>query len=128
MFTLDQINEIHKRLGKQTTLSKYLQALKAIGISKCDSFITDGHSEYFGINNQKIVSPPAHKKLTIAAISNREYLLKHLSVHEQGKTDYLKMSQGLAESGTEKWSFDTAKMTITYYDKKGNELLVEAIK
>jgi uncharacterized protein YbcV (DUF1398 family) len=39
----------------------------------------------------------------------------------------LEMSRGLADSGVEKWTFDTHKMTITYYDKDGTELLVEAI-
>ena len=34
------------------------------------------------------------------------------------------MSKGLADSGIEKWTFDTNKMTITYYDKGGNEILV----
>jgi|SRR5688572_23272874 len=128
MFTLDQINDVHDRLGKQTTLPEYLQALKAIGVEKYDSFITDGHSEYFGKENQKLVSPPEHKKLTIANASHREGLLKHLSLHNKGKTDYLEMSQGLADCGTEKWSFDTSKMTITYYDKEGSEMLVEAIE
>lgn len=127
MFTLDQINEIHERLGKQATLPEYLLALKAIGVDKYDSFITDGHSEYFGKDNQKIVSLPVHKKLIIANTSNREDLLKHLSLHNQGKTDYLEMSRGLADSGTERWSFDTSKMTITYSDKEGQEMLVEAI-
>lgn len=128
MFTLAQINDIHERLGKRATLLEYLQALRAIGVRKYDSFLADGHSEYFGIDNQKIVSPPVHKKLTIANRSNREDLLRHLSLHNQDKTDYLEMSQGLADSGTEKWSFDTSKMTITYYDKEGREMLVEAIE
>ena len=128
MFTLDQINDIHERFGKQTTLPEYLQALKAIGVDKYDSFITDGHSEYFGKDNQKLVSPPAHNKLTIASKSNREGLLKHLSLHNQGRTNYLEISQGLADSGTEKWSFDTSKMTIIYYDIEGREMLVEAIE
>ena len=51
MFTLDQINEIHKRFGKQATLPEYLQELKAVGVDTCDSFIIEGHSEYFGINH-----------------------------------------------------------------------------
>ena len=93
MFTLDQINDIHERLGKQTTLPEYLKALKAIGVDNYDSFITDGHSEYFGKDNQRVVSPPVHKRLTIASTSNRESLLKHLSLHNQGETDYLEMSQ-----------------------------------
>ena len=37
------------------------------------------------------------------------------------------MSQGLAESGVEKWTFDTHALTITYYDKAGNILLSESL-
>jgi hypothetical protein len=37
------------------------------------------------------------------------------------------MSKGLADSGVEKWIFDTSRMTIAYHDKAGNELLVEPI-
>ena len=88
---------------------------------------TDGHSEYYGNDNQKVVSPPVHEKFTIAKTSSREGLLRHLNLHNQGKTNYVEMSKGLAESGIEKWTFDTSKMTITYYDKDGHRMLVEAI-
>jgi uncharacterized protein YbcV (DUF1398 family) len=128
MFTLDQINDIHNRLGKQTALPLYLMALNAIGVDKYDSFITDGHSEYYGKDDHKVVSPAVHENLSIANTSNRGEFLKHLRLHEQGKTNYFEMSQGLADSGTEKWTFDTTKMTITYYDIEGHELLVEDIK
>jgi uncharacterized protein YbcV (DUF1398 family) len=37
------------------------------------------------------------------------------------------MSKGLADSGVKKWTFDTNNMTLTYYDKAGNEMLAEAI-
>ena len=127
MFTLDQINDIHTRLGKQASLPDYLRALNEIGVDIQDSFITDGHSEYHGADKQKLVSAPEHEKLTVADISNREGLLIHLNLHEQGKTDYLQMSQGLADSGIEKWTFDSRQMTIAYYDKAGNELLLEDI-
>jgi len=127
MFTLDQINDIHQRFGKQATLPQYLQALKTIGVEKYESFLTDGHSEYYGTDNQKIASPPVHEKFTIAKTSNREGLLRHLNLHNQGKTNYLEMSKGLADSGIEKWTFDTGKMTIAYYDKDGHRMLVEAI-
>jgi uncharacterized protein YbcV (DUF1398 family) len=128
MFTLNQISDIHTRLGKKTTLHEYLVALKAIGVDRYDSFLTDGHSEYFGKNNQKIASAPMHKKLAVANTSNQEGLLKYISLHEQSKIGYLEMSQGLAESGIQKWSFDTSKMTISYYDREGHEMLVEAIE
>lgn len=57
-----------------------------------------------------------------------ERLGKHFSLHEQGKTNYVQMSQGLAESGIEKWTFDTNRMTIVYDDTEGNEMLVEIIE
>ncbi len=51
--------------------------------------------------------------------------MEHLTLHEGSQTSYIEMSQGLAESGVEKWTFDTINMTMTYYDKSGNKLLVE---
>ncbi len=126
-FTLNQIIDIHERFGKLSTLLQYLQALKAIGVNWYDSFAADGHSEYFGNDNQKVVSLPVHLTLTIAKTSSQDDLQKHLSLHNQGKINYLEMSKRLAESGIEKWTFDTSKMTITYYDGDGHKLLVETI-
>jgi len=75
-----------------------------------------------------IKSPAVHEKLTVADTSNREELLEHLNLHNQHRTSYLEMSKGLAESGVEKWTVDTNRMTMTFYDKAGNEMLVEAIE
>jgi uncharacterized protein YbcV (DUF1398 family) len=127
MFTLEQINEIHDRLGKAQTLAQYAQALSAIGIETYDSYIMDGHSEYFGKSGYRVVSPSVHEILTIADTSDREQFLKYLNLHNQGQTSYLEMSKGLAESGIEKWTVDTKNMTMTFYDKSENEMLVEAI-
>jgi len=99
MFTLEQINEIHDRLGNAETLAQYVKALNALGIETYDSYIEDGHSEYFGKSGHTVISPPAHEMLTIADTSDKETFLKHLNLHNQGKTSYLEMSQGLAESG-----------------------------
>lgn len=128
MFTLEQIDDIHDRLGRQDTLGQYLQALNAIGVERSDSFIADGHSEHFGKGNETVVTPPTHEVLAIAGTSSRNGLVEHLARHSQGKTSYVEMSKGLADSGVEKWSFDTSALTIAYYDKAGNELLVEAVR
>lgn len=99
MFNLNQINELHDRFGKKSTLHEYLLALNAIGIDKFDSFVTDGYSEYYGVDNQMIISLPVHEKYIIAQTSNKEALPSHLKLHEQGKTDYFEIPKGLAESG-----------------------------
>jgi len=127
MFTIEQIDDLHARLGSAKTLPEYVQALKALGVKRYDSYLADGHSEYFGQGDHKVVSPPVHEVLPVAETSQREMFLQHLSRHEQRQTTYLEMSRGLAQSGIEKWTVDTGRMTMTFYDKAGNEMLVEQI-
>jgi uncharacterized protein YbcV (DUF1398 family) len=127
MFTIDQINAIHEKLGNMKDFSSYVTALKSLGVEKYDSYLTDGHSQYFGAGGYHIESAPVHEKLIIADNSNKERFLGHLKLHGERKTDYMTMSRGLAESGIEKWTVDTNAATISYYDKKGNRLLIETI-
>jgi hypothetical protein len=37
------------------------------------------------------------------------------------------MSRALADHGVEKWTFDTERLTITYFDKAENVLLGEKV-
>ena len=131
MFAIEQINELHDRLGSARTFVEYVLALKALGVERYDSYLADGHSEYFGRGGQdghKVVSPAMHEVLSVAETSQRETFLEHLRRHEQRQTTYLEMSRGLAQSGIEKWTVDTARMTMTFYDKAGAARLVEQIK
>lgn len=127
MFTIQQIDDLHTQLGSAKTLAEYVRALKAIGVERYDSYLADGHSEYFGHDGHTVVSPPVHELLSIAEIGQRETFLEHLRQHEQRKTTYLEMSNGLAESGIEKWTVNTEKMTMTFSDKAGRAMLVEPI-
>ena len=127
MFTLEQINDLHDRLGRAETLAAYLRGLRAIGVVCVDSYLADGHAEFFG-GGHSVVSPPAHHQLAVAETGDREEFLRHLKLHEQGKTSYVEMSEGLARSGIEKWTMDTGTLTVTYYDKAGNEMLAERVE
>ena len=99
MFTLEQIEGLHARLGKAATLAKDVRALRAIGVVHSDSWPSDGHSEYFGAGGHTVRSPPTHDELTIAERGDREGLRHHLKLHEQGRTTYIELSRGLAASG-----------------------------
>ncbi len=127
MFTIDQINDVHARLGSAKRFPEYVRALRALGVELSDSFLADGHSEYFGQGGHRIVSPPVHEVLPVAETGQREAFLQHLGRHERRETTYLEMSRGLAQSGIEKWTVDTGRMTMTFYDKAGREMLVEHI-
>ena len=127
MFTLDQITDIHERLGNKDTLGDYLRALRDIGVETYDSHVSDGHCEYFGADGQKLAGPAFHERLVIAATCDKVLFLQYLQQVEQGGVDYLEMSRSLADNGVEKWVFDTRKLTITYLDKAGNVLLREEV-
>jgi uncharacterized protein YbcV (DUF1398 family) len=127
MFTIEEISDLHARLGSARTLAEYVRALKALGVERYDSCLADGHSEYFGQGGHRIISPPVHDLLPVAETGQRETFLLHLGRHERRETTYLEMSRGLAQSGIEKWTVNTGRMTMTFYDKAGREMLVEQI-
>ncbi|GAC1386500.1 MAG: hypothetical protein NVSMB4_13660 [Acidimicrobiales bacterium] len=95
MFTIEQIDDLHRRLGRAETLPGYVEALAELGVVRYDSFVSDGHSEYFGFDDCVAISPPAHELLPVAADSDRDSFLDQLRRHEHGKTSYLEMSKGL---------------------------------
>lgn len=128
MFTIQQIDDIHTRLGSAKTLVEYVRALRALGVEYYDSYLVDGHSEYFGQGGYKLVSLPEHDPLIIADVAEQEAFLHHLQQHELGRTKYLEMSQGLADAGVEKWTVHTSNLTMTFYDKAGAPLLMKQIQ
>ena len=127
MLTIEQINGLHARLGSSRTFAEYVRALKALGVERYDSYLSDGHSEYFGQGGHIVASPAVQEVLSIAETGQREMFLQHLRRHERHETTYLEMSRGLAQSGIEKWTVDTGRMIMTFYDKAGIEMLVEQI-
>jgi uncharacterized protein YbcV (DUF1398 family) len=127
MATLKQITDIHDRLGTMDTFYEYIKALSALGVERYETYVSDGRSEYYG-DDDKVTSAAQHEPFTISETSNKGMFFEKLGAHLQRKTTPLEMYNGLAESGIEKWIVDIKKMTMTYLDKQGNEILVEAIK
>jgi uncharacterized protein YbcV (DUF1398 family) len=127
MFTIEQIRDIHDRLGTIERFPDYVRELGAIGVVRYDSYVSDGHSEYFAQNGRSVVSAAVHEMLAVNEASDREKVVEHLRLHQLGRTSYLEMSEGLAGSGVEKWAVDTNAMTLTYVDKQGRELVTEVI-
>ncbi|MFC4038329.1 DUF1398 family protein [Dactylosporangium siamense] len=127
MFTLEQITDIHDRLGSRQTLGGYLRALRDIGVETYDSYVTDGHSEYFGADGQRLVGPAFHETFAIAETCDKEQFLQYMQRVEQGGVGYVEMSKAMADHGVEKWTFDTQRLTITYFDSAGTVLLGENV-
>ncbi len=108
MFTMTEIDALHDRLGTAETLADYLRGLAAIGVVRFESLLFDGHTEFFALDGNRVVSPPHREVLNFAEASDRYSFLEHLRHHADKKTTYVEMSAGLTASGVEKWVADTA--------------------
>jgi uncharacterized protein YbcV (DUF1398 family) len=127
IFRIEQIHDIHDRLGTMERFPDYVRALNAIGVERYDSYLSDGRSEYFVEDGLSVVSAAVHEALPVNDASDREKVVEHLGLHPLGRTSYLEMSKGLADSGVEKWTVNTNAKTLTYVDTKGREPVTEAI-
>ncbi len=127
MFTLEQIEIANGKIKSGADFPKFIQELKLIGVRSFETFTKDSHTVYFGDKDFSIQSAPKHDTLIINKLSNNSDFCHYLKIHQQGETNYFEFCQHCAETGVEKWIVDLNKMTCTYFDKSGNEVLVEKV-
>jgi uncharacterized protein YbcV (DUF1398 family) len=127
MFTVAQIKQAHSQVKSGADFPAYIREIKALGVTHYESFVTDGHIDYHGANDHLTKVPPKYAPLAVADSLDKDQLKADVKAHQQGKTDYPTFCKACAKSGIEKWVVNVAKMTCTYHDKAGNEILVEEI-
>ena len=127
MFTTEQIKAAHSKVKSGADFPNYVQDLVRLGVIFYETYVADGHTDYFGKDDFKTSSPVKYSQLAIAEVGNLDQFKFDLKAHQQGKTDYPAFCSDCAKSGVEKWAVSMEKMTCTYFDKAGNELLVELI-
>jgi uncharacterized protein YbcV (DUF1398 family) len=127
MFTVEQIKAAHSKVKSGADFPAYIRDLKKLGVIHYETFVPDGHTDYFGDRGYKTSSPAKNEILIIAGNCNAEEFKTGLKAHQQGKTDYPTFIKAAAEYGIEKWIVDMGKMSCTYYDKAGNKILTEQI-
>lgn len=127
MFTVQQIKEAHSKVKSGANFPKYMQDIIELGVTSFETFVHDNHTNYYGKNDFQIASEGFTETLAVADESNVEQFKSDLKSHQQGNTDYKTFLYDCAKSGVEKWIVVMDKMTCSYYDKVGNEMVVEVI-
>jgi uncharacterized protein YbcV (DUF1398 family) len=127
MFTVEQIKAAHGKVKSGADFPTYIKEIKTLGVTHYESYVIDGHIDYHGSNDYTAKVPAKYAPLVIAESPNNAQFKADLKAHQQGKTDYLTFIKMCATFGIEKWQVCMEKMTCTYYDKTGNEILVETI-
>jgi uncharacterized protein YbcV (DUF1398 family) len=127
MFTVEQIKTAHSRVKSGADFPSYIKEIKALGVTHYEAFVKDGHINYHGLGEYTAKVPAKYEPLVIADTAKDEEFKAELAAHQKGKTDFLTFIKRCATYGIEKWEICMDKMTCTYYDKSGHEILVEEI-
>jgi len=127
MFTVEQIQTAHSKVKSGADFPAYIKEIKLLGVSYYETFVSDGHTDFFGASDYKTSSTAKYDVLKIAETSQTEQFKLGLTAHQQGDSDYLTFCNDCAKSGIEKWAVSIDKMICTYYDKAGKEMLVENV-
>lgn len=127
MFTADQLKTAHGKVKTGADFPAYIQEIKSIGVTSYETYVTDGHINYHGREDYTVNLPAKYDPMTVNSTPNPEVFAAELRVHQQGKTDFLTFIKMCASTGIEKWEICMDKMTCSYFDKEGNEVLVENI-
>ncbi len=127
MFTAQQIKTAHCKVRSGADFPSYIQEIKALGVTHYEAYVSDGHIDYHSAGGYTAKVPAKYEPLAISGTPKGEEFKAELLAHQQGKTDFLTFIKMCATYGIEKWAICMDKMTCTYYDKTGNEILVEEI-
>ena len=127
MFTLEQIRQAHSKVKSGADFPAYIKEIKQLGVTHYETYVADGHTDYYGANDYKTTSPAKYGALSIVNECYTAQFKTDLQAHQQGKTNYPTFCSDCAKSGIEKWTVDIQQMACTYYDKAGDEILAEQI-
>lgn len=127
MFTVEQIKAAHSKVKSGADFPAYIKEIKSLGITHYEAYVTDGHIDYHGADKHTAKVPAKYDPLVIADTPKSKEFKAELAAHQQGKTDFLTFIKMCATFGIKKWAICMDRMTCTYYDKAGNEILTEQI-
>jgi uncharacterized protein YbcV (DUF1398 family) len=127
MFTTEQIHAAHSKVKSGADFPNYIRDLKQLGVIYYETFVGDGHTDYFGKDDYKTSSSAKYASLHISDEADPATFSADLKAHQQGQTDYPTFCNDCAKSGIEKWVVDLRQMTCAYFDRAGCEVLVEEI-
>ena len=66
MFTIEQIKTAHSKVKSGSDFPVYIKEIKKLGLIYYDTFVSDGHTDFFGVSDFKISSTAKYSTLSIA--------------------------------------------------------------
>ncbi|MBI1287317.1 MAG: DUF1398 domain-containing protein [Flavobacteriales bacterium] len=127
MFTEQQVKLAHSKVRSGADFPAYIKEIKALGVTHYETYVADGHIDCHGGDSHTVTTPAKYDPMVISDTVKADVFKAELKAHQLGRTDFLTFIKMCATTGIEKWKISMDRMTCTYFDKRGNEVLVEEI-
>lgn len=127
MFTLQQIQDTHAKVKSGADFPQYIADLKNLWVKSYTIFVSDGHAEYQWTDNYHIASDAKYDILDINIVTDKEWFIANLKLHQQGGSDYMTFCQHATQAGITKRVIEMEDMTCTYYDHDDQAIVIETI-
>ena len=125
MFTIEQIQTAHAKVKSGADFPEYINALKILGVKQYHTYVSDGHTDYYGARDYSISSTAKYSSVFINTNSEINVFKTELLAHQEGKTDYMTFIMMCADTGIKKWIVNLEAMCCTYYDLTDSIVLKE---
>lgn len=103
MFTIDQILSAHSKVKSGADFPAYIKDLIKLGVIGYETFVADGHTDFFGAENFKTSTNAKYNALIISDKNDAVQFQLDLKSHRQSKTNYATFCEDCAKSGVYKW-------------------------
>ena len=127
MFSLERFKELKANVKHRDDFPVFVQALKKTGISYFETFLEDGHADYYTNDGIKVSTAREYAGISLAEKSDNELLEKSIQLFQKDDIDYLTFCNSCAKSGVEKWVVSMGEMSCSYHNKEGDIMFVETI-
>lgn len=127
MFTIQEIQNAHAKVKSGADFPGYIKDLKGLGVLRYETYVSDGHTKYYGENGRTVISEEKYDFLEVKRVSSLEEFRRGLKEHQEGKSDYMGFCRMCAGSGVEKWVVSMGEMRCVYFDVDGEVMVEERI-
>lgn len=127
MFTLEQILSAHSKIKSGPDFPRFIKEIGELGVARYETFVKDGHTDYYDSLANTISSRPRYSELDISGAPDHDTFRSRLLLHQRGQASYPQFCSDAASSGVFKWIVNLAGMTCTYIDALGHIILTEEI-
>ena len=83
MFSIEQIMLAHSKVKTGGDFPQYAEEIKQLGVTYYETYVVDGHTDFFGANSYRITSPAKYPDQAISTECNTDAFKLDLMSHQR---------------------------------------------